>query len=56
MRLFMTHEEVTAGVATRPPKQHREHKTAQRFGGVSGVDLLILRNAISRRCSWKTDR
>ena len=34
MRLFMTHEQVAAGVPTRPPKQHREHKTAQRFGGV----------------------
>jgi hypothetical protein len=29
----MTHEEVSAGVPTRAPKQHREHKTAERFGG-----------------------
>jgi hypothetical protein len=33
MRLFMTHEQVAAGVPTRSPKQHREHQTAQRFGG-----------------------
>ena len=33
MRLFMTHEEVAAGVPTRAPKRHREYKMAQRFGG-----------------------
>jgi hypothetical protein len=32
MRLFMTHEQVAAGVPTRALKQHREHKTAERFG------------------------
>jgi hypothetical protein len=29
----MTHEQVAAGVPTRAPEQHREHKTAQRVGG-----------------------
>jgi hypothetical protein len=50
MRLFMTHEQVAAEVPTRAPKQHREHKTAERFGAALVWVFLFFATPLLQEC------